>query len=140
VNAREAGIFLTAKGMSASKPATISTPAPADLDVDVRLIHWRMPSPIPRTALGNLLAVLGPISGSVAAIGSAAQPDLSSPEQIYDRERTVVGTFQIVPLVWLPQVYGLSARLRDWNPPLPGDAWPLADVWLDIPATRAGLQ
>jgi hypothetical protein len=37
----------------------------------------------------------------------------------------------VVPLVWLPQVYGLSARVRDWKAPAPGEGWALADVWLD---------
>jgi len=34
-------------------------------------------------------------------------------------------------------VYGLSARLRDWTPPGPGESWPLADVWLDGPVEAA---
>jgi hypothetical protein len=28
----------------------------------------------------------------------------------------------------------LSARVRNWNAPGPGETWPLADVWLDGPA------
>jgi hypothetical protein len=44
---------------------------------------------------------------------------------------------RVVPLVWLPQVYGLSARVRNWKAPGPGETWPLADVWLDIPAEAA---
>jgi hypothetical protein len=42
----------------------------------------------------------------------------------------------VVPLVWLPQVYGLSARVRDWTPPVAGESWPLADVWLEPEDTR----
>jgi len=33
--------------------------------------------------------------------------------------------------VWLPQVYGLGARVRDWEAPAAGEGWPLADVWLE---------
>jgi hypothetical protein len=44
-----------------------------------------------------------------------------------------------VPLVWLPQVYGLSTRVRDWTVPSPGEQWPLADVWLDT-GTDAGAD
>jgi hypothetical protein len=33
-------------------------------------------------------------------------------------------------------VYGLSARVRDWKTPGPGESWPLADVWLDQMETR----
>ncbi len=82
----------------------------------------------------QLLAALGPLSG----IDPAPLPDAASPEQIYERERTVVGSFRIVPLVWLPQVYGLNARVRDWKPPAPGETWPLADVWLDAPCRFCG--
>jgi hypothetical protein len=45
----------------------------------------------------------------------------------------VLDNYRIVPLVWIPQVYGLSARVRNWIPPAPGQNWPLADVWLDSP-------
>jgi hypothetical protein len=45
-----------------------------------------------------------------------------------------------VPLVWLPHVYGLSARVRDWVAPGPGESWPLADVWLDGPPDGAAEQ
>jgi hypothetical protein len=43
-------------------------------------------------------------------------------------------------LVWLPRVYGLSARVRDWTPPGAGEFWPLADVWLDGPAEPASEE
>ena len=65
----------------------------------------------------------------------------ASPQQIYDRERTIVDSYRVVPLVWLPQVYGLSARVRDWKAPAAGRDWPLADVWLDGPPNlRANRQ
>ena len=38
---------------------------------------------------------------------------------------------RVVPLVWLPDVYGLGPRVRDWKPPVVGEGWPLADVWLE---------
>ncbi len=53
-------------------------------------------------------------------------------QQIYERERAIVGDHRIVPLAWIPHVYGLSGRVRDWQPPAAGDTWPLSDVWLDI--------
>jgi hypothetical protein len=111
-------------------------------------VHWRMPSPLPGVALNRLLAALGSASGSelgimsgaLAANDAAPLPDAASPQQIYDRERAVVDSFRIIPLIWLPQVYSLSARVRDWKPPAPGETWPLADVWLDVPASSTGLQ
>lgn len=123
VNAQEAGISLTAEAMPGATPAAV---APAALDA--RLVRLRMASPIPRTALMNFLAALG----SITKIDVSALPDPASPQEIYDREQAVVSTYRVVPLVWLPQVYGLSARVRNWKAPGPGETWPLADVWLDV--------
>ncbi|MGH9713934.1 MAG: ABC transporter substrate-binding protein [Candidatus Acidiferrales bacterium] len=128
VNAREAGISL----MAQSIPGETAAPA-AKLNIDARLMRWRMPSPFPRAALTNFLATLGPAAG----IDASVLPDSATPEDIYNRERPVVSSYRVVPLVWLPQVYGLSARVRNWKAPGPGEAWPLADVWLDVPADAA---
>jgi hypothetical protein len=136
VNARDAGINVVAKAIPATRIATVMPMAAAKPGVDVQLLHWRMPSVSPGASLDQLLAALGPLSGTDAA----PLPDAASPEQIYERERTVVGSFRIIPLVWLPQVYWLNARVKDWKPPAPGQAWPLADVWLDAPAGSAGVQ
>jgi len=148
VNAREAGISLMVKPVPSFRASAISAPPPESSGVDVRLVHWRMPSPFPGVALNRLLAALGPASGSESGVMSGALaandasplPDAASPQQIYDRERTVIDSFRIVPLIWLPQVYSLSARVRDWKPPAPGETWPLAGVWLDVPASSTGLQ
>ncbi len=136
VNARDAGINVAAKAMPAARIATATPFAAANPGVDVQLVHWRMRSVLPLAALNQLLGALGPLSG----IDPAPLPDAASPEQIYERERTIVGSFRIIPLVWLPQVYGLSARVRDWKPPAPGETWPLADVWLDESSGAMGVQ
>ncbi len=135
VNAREAGISVAVKALPASKTLAMSATSSDVQGVDVQLIHWRMPSPLPGAALTHLLGAVASVSG----VGPAPLPDVASPEQVYDRERVVVDSFRIVPLIWLPQVYGLSARVRDWRPPAPGETWPLADVWLDVPASSAGV-
>ena len=70
----------------------------------------------------------------------APLPDPASPEQIYERESSIVSSHRIVPLVWLPQVYGLGSRVRDWQAPAPGQSWPLADVWLDDLGTGSRSQ
>jgi ABC-type transport system substrate-binding protein len=122
VNARESGIALTLKAIPASAATTSATAA-----ADARLVRLRMASSAPRAALSGFLQVLSPLTG----IDPAPLPDPASPEEIYNRERAVVSSYRVVPLVWLPQVYGLSARVRDWRAPAPGEAWPLADVWLE---------
>jgi ABC-type transport system substrate-binding protein len=124
VNAREAGISVTAQAVQAGAPAA---------GVDAVLMRLRMASPAPRAALVNFLSALGP----VANIDASALPDPATPQEIYDRERAVISSGRVAPLVWLPQVYGLSVRVRNWKAPGPGETWPLADVWLDIPAEAA---
>jgi hypothetical protein len=119
VNAREAGIPMTTAALTGSS----STSAKAD----ARLIRMRMVSSQPRVALGSLLVQLGPLTG----IDAGPLPDPASPEQLYERERSVVRSYRVVPVVWLPQVYGVGAQVRNWKVPGPGEDWPLADVWLD---------
>jgi ABC-type transport system substrate-binding protein len=137
VNARDAGINLVVKALPAAR--AVSAPAPfaaANPGVDVQLVHWRMPSASPVVAMNQLLGASGALSGA----DSAPLPSAASAEQIYERERMVVGSYRMIPLVWLPQIYGLSARVKDWKPPAPGEPWPLADVWLDAPAGSMSVQ
>jgi hypothetical protein len=119
VNAKEAGISMTAAANSANKSPKL----------DARLVRLPMLSPNPANALNEILQNFSSLAGS--ALIPSTLPESSSPEDIYKREREVLGSYRIVPLVWLPQVYGLSARVRNWTVPAPGQAWPLADVWLD---------
>jgi peptide/nickel transport system substrate-binding protein len=127
VNAREAGISL------ATLAVAHASPVPANLDA--RFVRWRMPSPHPGAALNNFLGAIGPLAG----IDPLALADGVSPDQIYGRERAVINSYRVVPIVWLPGVYGLSGRVRDWKAPEPGEGWPLADVWLEEPAGSPGV-
>jgi ABC-type transport system substrate-binding protein len=126
VNAREAGIRLTAQAV---RPAVENA-------ADARLVRLRMQSTRPALALEDFMDALG----AITKIEATALPDPASPEDIYNRERAIVSSYRVVPLVWLPRVYGLSARVRDWTPPGAGEFWPLSDVWLDAPAEPAGEE
>jgi peptide/nickel transport system substrate-binding protein len=125
VNARDAGIVMTA--------TTNPTSPSSGVKPDVRLIRTRMVSPEPRSALSGILGALA----TTAGIDASPLPDPASPGQIYERQRSIVSSYRVVPIVWLPQVYGLGSRVRNWKTPGPGESWPLADVWLDdsAPAT-----
>src|SRR5277367_2516845 len=136
VNAKEAGIALRAQAMPGAS-AEKSRGASQAAAVDLHLVRWRMSSPLPGEALKDFLARIyaGPLAGGE----SAEFPEHASPEDIYKQQRAVLSTYRVVPLVWLPQVYGLSARVRNWKTPGPGGNWPLADVWLDT-ETATGVQ
>lgn len=123
VNAREAGISITAESDAASNNKALSKRPQATL------IRLGMPSPEPRTTLEAFLQRFDP-TGALPG-NDDPLPDPATPEQIYQREAAVVRSFSVVPIARIPRVYGLSARVRDWKAPGPGESWPLADVWLD---------
>jgi ABC-type transport system substrate-binding protein len=127
VNAKEAGMVVRAQAVpdAGNSRRTALQTAP----VDARLVRWRMTSPLPREAFKGIL--LGDDTNTLTSLDAGPLPDPATPEDIYRQQRAVLSTFNVVPLVWLPQVYGLSARVRNWKAPGPGENWPLADVWLD---------
>ena len=140
VNARDAGIVVTARAM----PRPTGPPAPMDDriwkrvpgTVDAILARISMPSRKPAETLEDFAGVLG----ITTSMNSYFVPPNATAEVIYERERVVLSSYRVVPLVWLPRVYGLSARVRDCTPPGPGESWPLADVWLDGPVDGAAQQ
>jgi ABC-type transport system substrate-binding protein len=125
VNAKEAGITVSANGITMPQSAQNAGAARAN----ALLVRVTMDSATPVAALNGLLRDLNAQGG--AGISAGALPESASAQQIFDREYEVLNTYHVVPLVWLPQVYGLSARVRNWIAPSPGQNWPLADVWLD---------
>jgi ABC-type transport system substrate-binding protein len=137
VNAREAGVTVTTREM----PRPTGPPAPMDDriwkrvpgTVDAMLVRISMPSRKPAETLEDFAGMLG----ITTSMNSYFVPQDATAEVIYERERVVVNSYSVVPLVWLPHVYGLSARVRDWVAPGPGESWPLADVWLDGPPDGA---
>ncbi|HKV47993.1 MAG TPA: ABC transporter substrate-binding protein [Candidatus Acidoferrales bacterium] len=127
VDAREVGISIADAPLQLGASANRS---------DARLVRVSMISPHPAVALAGLLSVLNPLAGLSTALPS----DASSAQEIYTAQRSAVGGFWIVPVVWVPRVYGLSSRIRDWQTPATGDTWPLANVWLDMISSSAAKQ
>ncbi len=119
VDARAAGLTVT-----------VQPPGAAGLP-DARLVRLSMPSPEPQRSLQSFLTAVVPMAG----LDTVQLPSSASTEQIYAAERGVIDTYRVVPLVWYPHVFGLSARMMDWRAPDPGESWPLADVWLNGPAS-----
>jgi Bacterial extracellular solute-binding proteins, family 5 Middle len=119
VDAREAGIELAVEPLAA-------TPRGAE-KMDAELLRLSMPSPSPRESLARFVATLGPLTG----LNPGPVPNDASAEQLYETERSMVSSYRIVPLVWIPEVYGLGPRVRNWTTPPAGGSWPFADVWLE---------
>lgn len=119
VNARDAGISITTQALSRGGAS----------NAKAFLVRLEMPSPEPRAALVRFLNRLGPLAEQIERDDPLA--DRATPEQIYEREAAVVHSYSVVPIAWIPHVYGLSPRVRDWKTPGPGENWPLADLWLD---------
>jgi ABC-type transport system substrate-binding protein len=140
VNAKEAGISLVSRAMPAPGGTSAMRERQAENSkqrgdpnhVDARLTRLRMPSPLPNVSLAAFIDKLGPMAGIV----DSPLPESASPEDVYYCERSIMNSGLVVPIVWMPQVYGISARVRDWKQPAAGETWPLADVWLDSTDAR----
>jgi ABC-type transport system substrate-binding protein len=116
VNARDAGINMR---------VSAETAAGGDANnFDVRLVHWRIAAPDAREALATLMTRLN------GAQAEAAFMPLETPDQRYAAERTVLDRGRIVPVAFVPEIYGVGAAVKDWMPSRWG-GWRLEDVWLE---------
>ena len=133
VNAQAAGISISARAISVDSPGGITNRAANHAanvsEYDARIVRLPMTSPAPGVALGNFLQTFAQLADFDPSL-AAPLNDPANPEQLYSRERAVVDTYEVVPLVHVPEVLGLSTRVRDWVPARWG-AWHLADIWLD---------
>jgi peptide/nickel transport system substrate-binding protein len=111
LNAREAGISVQ----------TVSENLSARSTGDARVIRLRLASPQPASALAAF--PLPP--------GSEVAPSASA-EQAFRAEKSTVESFAVVPIATIPEAYGLSTRVRNWNQPRMG-GWPLGwgEVWVE---------
>ena len=129
VNAQAAGISISARAISVDSPGGITNRAANIPEYDAHIVRLPMASPAPGVALGDFLQTFVQLADLDPSL-TAPLNDPANPEQLYSRERAVVDTYEIIPLVHVPEVVGLSARVRDWMPARWG-AWHLADIWLD---------
>jgi ABC-type transport system substrate-binding protein len=103
LNARDAGITLQ------------PTPNP---NGNIRLIRWKLES---RDAAGELARLL-------ETLGLPEKPD--SP---YDAERALLEEGRVIPLLYLPAVYGISPRVHGWDAAQKHDSFVLhlENVWVE---------
>ena len=107
VDARSAGlaIFVTSQADTA----------------DVTLVELRIGTSDPARALAQLAATLG-----------AAMPArIDTPEQAYAAERSLLEGFRVIPLVHLPDVYGVSPRVQGGPGIAPTGEWHFETLWLE---------
>jgi len=95
----------------------------------LRLMRVRLAGLNPRVALSALASTL--------SLGDGNQAEAAvTPEQQYAVEKTMVDSNRVIPLVHIPEIYGLSPLLRNWMPTRLG-AWRLEDAWLSLPEPAA---
>ena len=120
VDAREAGFVVTVQAPTGLAPRP-----------DVRLLRVRLHATSPDRALAGVMATLGPRTLAYVAREPAPEPDASLPE-VYRVEGALLERSIIVPVLHVPDVYGLGERLESWNEPVVSatGALNLAEVWL----------
>src|SRR6185437_2848576 len=129
VNAQAAGTSISVRAISVDSPSGVASRSTNVPEYDARVVRLPVSSPAPEVALGDFLQTLAQLADLDPSL-TVPLNDPANPEQLYSRERAVVDTYEIIPLGHVPEVVGLSARVRDWMPARWG-AWHLADIWLD---------
>jgi peptide/nickel transport system substrate-binding protein len=114
VNARDAGITLQVS------PLPEGWRRMPDSSTDLRLERARIDGPTFATAVLEGAHQLG-----LQANGSA-----ENPERVYEAERKLLEPLAEVPLVYIPELTGVGARVKDWSP-MPWGDWRLQDIWLE---------
>jgi peptide/nickel transport system substrate-binding protein len=104
LNARYAGLTVTVVPQNA----------------DVRLVEVRVGSPEPAAAL----------SGMAASLGLPEPPRSDSPETLWAAERALLEGFRVIPLIHLPDVYGVSLRVKGGPGITPLGEWHFENLWV----------
>jgi hypothetical protein len=111
LNARDAGLAVSVALQAAN--------------ADVALVELRIASADPGKALAKLAADLGlPISPRDLTANA-------SPEQTYAAERALLEGFRVIPLIHLPDVYGVGPRVRGGPGITPLGEWRFENLWLE---------
>jgi peptide/nickel transport system substrate-binding protein len=87
---------------------------------DLSLVELRIAGADPAKALAQLAAALGlPAPGRV-----------DTPESTYAAERALLEGFRVIPLAHLPDVYGVSPRVKGGPGVSPSGEWRFEGLWL----------
>jgi hypothetical protein len=109
LNARDAGLLVTVT----TQPAI----------ADIRLTELRIVSTEPARAL----------AGIATALGAGELPRTDSPDALFNAERTLLEGFRVIPLLHLPDVYGVAPAVRGAPGITPAGEWRFENLWLEGP-------
>lgn len=119
LNARDAGLVVSV--------------TPQTANADVVLAELRIASADPAKALAQIAEALGlpapPREASPNTAPNAAAN--ASPEQAYAAERALLEGFRVIPLIHLPDVYGVGARVKGGPGIAPSGEWRFDNLWLE---------
>ena len=94
---------------------------PQPANADVRLVEVRVASADPSRALAGL----------AAALGLPEPPHADSPEALEAAERAMLQGYRVVPLIHLPDVYGVSPRVKGGPGTTPLGEWRFENLWIE---------
>ena len=84
------------------------------------MVRWHLESADAATELSRLAGILG-----MPERASALNP--AKPETLYEAERALLDAHRVIPLIYLPDVYGIAPRVHNWS----GLTLHLENVWVD---------
>jgi ABC-type transport system substrate-binding protein len=117
VNAREAGLSMQALGENLAARATTA---------DIHLVRIRLGTMDAATALENVASALSTLN---IAPPDNTRANAGTPEDLYHAEQNLLSGFRVVPVAHVPEVWGLSTRVRNWST-LRAGGWDIPDLWL----------
>jgi hypothetical protein len=111
LNARDAGIVVQ------------PTPNPGGT---ARMVRWPLESTDAASELSRIAAMLG-----MPDRASSVNP--SKPETLYEAERALLDAHRVIPIVYLPEVYGVAPRVHNWETAQKnaGFVLHLENIWVD---------
>jgi hypothetical protein len=88
---------------------------------DVRLLELRIASQDPAHALAAV----------ASALGLPEQSRIDSPESLFAAERSLLEGFRVIPLIHLPDTYGIAPRVHGGPGITPLGEWRFENLWLE---------